>query len=74
MDSTEVDGLNFVKELRTYGMGQRIWIVGLVSLGNKTEELVLAASGDAVLSLKASGQETCAVVSELLDKGRRTLD
>jgi hypothetical protein len=46
MYSKEVGGFNFIKELRTYGLGQKMKIIGVVQGGKKDHADVIAVGAD----------------------------
>jgi len=49
MFSVAVSGLDFLKELRTYGMGQKITVIGMVAEDNGESKRVTSAGADDLL-------------------------
>lgn len=65
MESAEVGGLNFIKDLRTYGMGKKMKVVAVVD-EDKQKKLATAAGADGFLELATPPFEVLELVAEQL--------
>lgn len=65
MDSGKVDGISFIKELRTYGMGKRMKVIGVVA-DDKQKDLATAAGANGFLEMETPPFEVLEVIAEQL--------
>jgi CheY-like chemotaxis protein len=68
--SAKVDGMAFVRELRTYGMGQLIYVIGIVEdITTKTKN-ALAAGVDGVIDNQVSDEQLIQMINQGLSAKR----